>query len=144
MSNRAPYSRVYWSIIDDERFADVYDSDALLGLWLRLLLIADQAWPASALLPSGLRRKNVQILRKAGLLEAEGGRKFRVHGLDAERERRSLAATSRGPNGTQTGRSLAEPRQAEPMHRPEVVMNDFDRRVAATQKMLRETGRLHD
>jgi len=143
MGERAPYSRVYWSVIDDERFADVYKSAVAFGTWVQLLLIADQAWPVSARLPRDISTRGLQKCVDAGLVVLRGGGRFQIHGLDAERERRSAAATSRGPNGNQTGHRRDEPRQDEKAHRPEVV-SDFDRRVAATQKMLRETGRLHD
>src|SRR5690348_15515478 len=59
MTERAAYSRVYWSIVDDPKFESVYDSDSNLAAWLRLLLIADQAHPASAHLPSNVRRSSV-------------------------------------------------------------------------------------
>lgn len=90
MSGRAPYSRVYWSIVDDERFTAVYDDDRALALWLRLLLIADQAHPASAHLPMGTDGGALECLERAGLVEVKGSR-YRIHGLDAERERRSRA-----------------------------------------------------
>jgi hypothetical protein len=99
MSERASYSRVYWSIVDDSKFVNVYDSDANLAAWLRLLLIADQAHPASAHLPSNVRRAAVTALAEAELIDLLPGSRYRVHGLDAERERRRIAATSRGPKG---------------------------------------------
>jgi len=88
VSGRAPYSRVYWSIIDDDRFAVVYDDDAALSAWLRLLLIADQAWPASAHLPIGIKAAALSKLVETGLVVVTGSR-YRIHGLDAERERRA-------------------------------------------------------
>lgn len=88
MSDRAAYSRVYWTIVDDEKFATIYDNDAHLAAWLRLLLIADQTYPASGQLPAGVRRSSVKALTDAGLIDLAGSR-FRVHGLDAERKRRS-------------------------------------------------------
>jgi hypothetical protein len=110
MSERAAYSRVYWSVVDDEKFATIYDDDHHLATWLRLLLVADQSHPASANVPSGTRRQSVAALSSAGLIDLGSGSRFRIHGLDAERERRRIAATSRGdrpptgrgPNGNQT------------------------------------------
>lgn len=113
MSERAAYSRVYWSVVDDPKFASIYDNDHHLATWLRLLLVADQSHPASANVPSGTRRPSVVALAEAGLIDLGTGSRFRVHGLDAERERRRIAATSRGapvdrpptgrgPNGHQT------------------------------------------
>lgn len=129
MSDRAPYSRVYWSVVDDPKFAAIYDDDKHLSTWLRLLLVADQAHPASANIPLGTRRTSVIALAEAGLIDMGTGSRYRVHGLDAERARRKEAATTRkperGPNGTPTvpgreanglgvrGLSLDEPRQDE-------------------------------
>lgn len=98
MSERAAYSRVYWSIIDDPKFATVYDDDHRLATWLRLLLAADQAWPASANLPFGVRKASVAVLCSVGLIDVTGTR-YRVRGLDAERQRRKEWATSRGASG---------------------------------------------
>jgi hypothetical protein len=39
MSERAPYSRVYWAIIDDPKFKSIYDDNHHLASWMRLLLI---------------------------------------------------------------------------------------------------------
>jgi len=130
MSERAAYSRVYWSIVDDPKFISIYDDDHHLASWLRLLLIADQAHPASAHLPANVRRQSVTALADCGLIDLSGQR-YRVHGLDAERERRRLAATNRppttrdpsgtrpvperDPSGIQTrDLSLAEGRQDKP------------------------------
>jgi hypothetical protein len=87
-----PYSRVYWRIVDDERFADIYGSDAHLAAWLRLLLGADQAWPASAPLPANVRRGSVQALVTCGLVDLRPGGFYRIHGLDAERGKRQTQA----------------------------------------------------
>lgn len=97
MGERAAYSRVYWSIVDDPKFVTIYDSDAHLAAWLRLLLIADQAHPASAHLPSNVRRLSVAALAGVELIDLLPGHRYRVHGLDAERLRRRDAATSRPP-----------------------------------------------
>jgi hypothetical protein len=108
MSDRAPYSRVYWTIVDDPKFATIYDNDHHLAAWLRMLLVHDQAHPASGLVPSSCRASSVKALVDATLVDRMGGR-FRIHGLDAERERRAnrtQALPKRGGNGTQTGGSF--------------------------------------
>jgi hypothetical protein len=101
MGERAPYSRVYWSIVDDEKFAAIYDNDRHLATWLRLLIVADAIWPASATLPATARKASVEALIKAELIDPLPGRRYRIHGLDAERGRRREAATSRKPDGDQ-------------------------------------------
>jgi hypothetical protein len=132
MSERAPYSRVYWSIVDDEKFRTVFDDDGHLATWLRLLMSADQAWPASANVPAALRKRSLEELVRVKIVDLVPGGRFRIRGLDAERTRRKLAATSRdskpepspdgdhsgttrGPNGFgMQGLSRAEPSKAEP------------------------------
>jgi hypothetical protein len=96
VSDRAPYSRIYWAIIDDAKFATIYDDDGHLATWLRLLLIADQAWPASAHLPSTARRRSVAELARVGVIDLLPGSRYRIHGLDPERERRGREQTNGG------------------------------------------------
>ena len=88
MSSAGPYSRVYHCIVDDERFASVIDDYAAGWTWVRLLIAAEQAWPSSAFLPRWVRRRPLQVLVDAGIVEREGD-KYRIHGLDAERQGRS-------------------------------------------------------
>lgn len=87
-----PYSRVYWRIVDDDRFADIYGNDSHLASWLRLLIGADQSWPASAPLPASVKRASVRALSGCGLVELRPGSMYRIHGLDAERGRRQSQA----------------------------------------------------
>lgn len=129
MSERAPYSRVYWSVIDDEKFREVYDDDRALACWLRLLIAADAIWPAPASIPATARKAPVAVLVRVGLVDLQPGGRYRIHGLDSERGVRRLAATrlrlGQDPTGPQLvpnrdpvafevpGRSLAEPSLAE-------------------------------
>ena len=87
-----PYVRVYYRIIDDPKFADVYDDKATLGTWLTLLIHADALHPAPATLPQGVRRAHLDKLVKCGLIDLIGERRYRMHGLAAEREKRAEAA----------------------------------------------------
>lgn len=102
MSDRAPYSRIYHSIVDDPKFAAVYDDDRRLATWLRLLIVAEQAHPASAYIPEGTNRGALTALVDCGLVDIGTGRRFRIHGLDAERTRRGDAARV---GGLASGRS---------------------------------------
>jgi uncharacterized protein YbdZ (MbtH family) len=102
MSERAPYSRVYWAVVDDPKFATIYGDDHHLATWLRLLMAADALWPASCSLPANARKASVKALSDAGLIDILPFG-FRVRGLDAERGRRREAArsgTGRHPDGT--------------------------------------------
>ena len=86
------YSRVYHEALDDPKFLDVWDDDARLSLWVRLLVAADMAWPASATLPRSTRRSALASLVECGLVDLVSGDRYRIHGLDPERNARSNAA----------------------------------------------------
>jgi hypothetical protein len=90
---RDPYVKVYYRIADDPRFVTVFEDDGALSWWLRLLLIADGTWPASAHVPASCKPKALSMLVEAGLIELTGNQRFRVHGMDAEREKRSEHAS---------------------------------------------------
>jgi hypothetical protein len=119
MSERRPYSRIYWSVLDDPKFETIYGDDAAFALWVRLLLTADALWPSPAPLPRGTKPKALVRLVEAGIVDTLSGDRYRIHGLDNEREIRKQLATTRGPDGhrTVTGREasgdLAKPSQAE-------------------------------
>jgi hypothetical protein len=87
------YSRVYWEAVDDPKFSDVWGDDHALAAWLRLLVAADMAWPASANVYHGIHRGALATLCKAGLVDMQATGRFRIHGLDKEREARSSAAS---------------------------------------------------
>jgi hypothetical protein len=87
-----PYVRVYYRIIDDPKFAAVYDNDPALATWLRLLLAADAMYPAPAPLPRGVKRPALARLVDAELIDLMPGDRYRLHGLHGERERRQEQA----------------------------------------------------
>jgi hypothetical protein len=89
---KRPYSRVYWEALDDPKFAHVWDDDHALAAWLRLLVAADMAWPASATLYHGVRRPAIRKLCDVGLVDMQTSGRYRIHGLDKEREARSEEA----------------------------------------------------
>lgn len=128
MSGRAPYSRVYWEIVDDPKFAYVYDDDRALACWLRLLMIADQAHPASAHLPHFADKRAVQKLVEVGLVDVQGGGRYRIRGLDAERERRS--------------RRTQEDPSPEPITQPVGDQQVTNRSATGDQSVPRARGRL--
>jgi hypothetical protein len=137
-----PYVRVYYSILEDERFATIYLNDHHLAWWLRLLLTADAMYPAPAPIPRRVNPRSLTALVDCGLVELVSGDCYRIHGLQAERERRSyqgIAGASarwggrnanalptqseRNANGVRPGNangmlaepSLDEPSQTEPL-----------------------------
>lgn len=107
MSERQPYSRVYWRVLDDVRFDTVRHDMRHFGSWALLLVVADMAYPAPAFVPPVVPGKSLRALADAGLIELLAGGRYRVHGLDAERVRRAASArasadarwSDRSPNG---------------------------------------------
>lgn len=138
MSERAPYSRVYWTVRGDDRLKTIYADDHHWATWNRLLLAADMAWPAPADLPANARRASLRALVDAGVIELLPGGLFRFHGLDAERGRRRVAATSRPPSGPRPvperspdgfhtqGLSRAEPSRAKTSRAEAPATEDTD------------------
>jgi len=90
---RRPYSRVYWEALDDPKFATVWDDDRALAAWLRLLVAADMAWPASASLYHGVNRAALTKLCDVGLVDMQTAGRYRIHGLDKERAARARQAS---------------------------------------------------
>jgi len=93
--SEGPYSRIYWSIVDHPRFEKVYNDDYALALWVRLLVLADSMWPASAPIPAlprsrGTPNRALTVLIECGLVvPSEDRRRYTIRGMNAERERRS-------------------------------------------------------
>ena len=79
---------VRFDIEDDERLATIYPDDGTLGLWLRLLLLAEHAWPKPAYLPRRTNGQRLRTLVEAGCIVMIDRDRFRFHGLDAEHQRR--------------------------------------------------------
>ncbi len=118
MSDDRKYSRVYHEAVDDPKFRDVWDDDARLALWVRLLVMADEAWPASATLPRSTRRAALAALVACKLVDLTSGDHYRIHGLDAERNaRRNAAAYAAGlrwhRNGTAARNAETMPSREE-------------------------------
>lgn len=107
-----PYVRVYYRIIDDPKFEGVYDHDATLATWLRLLLAADAMYPAPATLPRSVKPAALQRLVKAELVDLLPGDRYRLHGLKGERDRRQeqarKAARKRWDDAGETADAMPE------------------------------------
>jgi hypothetical protein len=84
------YCRVYHEIVDDPKFRRVYDDDAALATWLRMLLIADAMYPASAPMPA--TTPAVELLLRVKLIQRRPGNRYIVTGLERERAMRSQSA----------------------------------------------------
>jgi hypothetical protein len=94
VSERAPYSRVYWSVMDDPKFDGIREDMRLMGSWLTLLVAADMAWPAPAYPPMIVPKAAVKALVEAGLVDSLSGGRYRIHGLDKERAERASTASA--------------------------------------------------
>ena len=98
-----PYSRLYWKFVDE--FTGVYDDDVLFAWYVRLLVIADGAFPMAATLPRRIDDETISALRDAELIELCGVDRYRIRGMAAERARRSDVGRA---GGLASGRSRAQ------------------------------------
>jgi hypothetical protein len=111
-----PYSRIYWSVMSDEKFDGIRDDVRLFGSWSLLLVVADMAWPAPAYVPPVVPRAAIARLSDCGLIDLLDRHRYRVHGLDKERDKRSQSARnaaalrwqSNGNAETMPSRGIAE------------------------------------
>jgi hypothetical protein len=97
-----PYSRLYWKVMSDEKFDGIREDLRLFGAWSLLLVIADMAYPVPAYIPPTVPRASVRRLVEVGLIDEMPGHRYLVHGLEAERVRRSEAGRA---GGKASGRS---------------------------------------
>lgn len=86
--------RIYFEARDDERFAHAYECDTCWAAYSRLLMDAEAAYPTAASLPVSLKRHAKAHLIDAGIIELRPHDCFVVHGLAAERTRRSHQGTA--------------------------------------------------
>src|SRR5688572_13480762 len=73
-------------------FPAIWDDDHTLSTWLRLFALADKQWPSPAEMPRSARPAIVKRLVDAGLISLEPNHRYKVRGLDAQRQRRSEQA----------------------------------------------------
>jgi hypothetical protein len=118
------YVRVYYSVVNDERFAEVYHDARHLGTWLQLLLVADAMYPADAPIPAYASRASVKALVDCGLIDLRPHSQYRVHGLASEREMRTHSARNAAAVRWQSGRN------ADPMPRRDETRRDESRAPA--------------
>jgi len=130
------YCRVYYDVIDDPKFKDIYPDKVALGWWLTLLLIADAMWPASAPLPYGIDEQILARLVKRDIVIVEGPM-YRLKGLDKERSQRSRAAADAArmrwhSDRNATASSSEMPSQAKPSQaKPSLATRESDDDIVA-------------
>lgn len=105
--NQDPYARIYYKVMEDEKFDGIREDMRLFGAWSMLLLVAEMAYPNPALLPAFVPRGSVRALADRGLVDLLSGGRYRVHGLEAEREARSARGRP-GGMARQAGRSVTD------------------------------------
>jgi hypothetical protein len=119
MRDDPKYVRVYYSVVNDDRFAEIYHDARRFGAWLQLLLVADAMYPADAPIPAYIHRPSLKALTDAGLVELCAHQHYRMHGLASERGKRSQSARNAAVLRWQSARnadpmpSRAEQRQDE-------------------------------
>jgi hypothetical protein len=84
-----PYSRMYWSVMDDPKFDGVREDVRLFGAWALFLLYADMSYPAPTYRPPTISIGVMNRLVAQGLVDELSGKRYRIHGLASEREMRS-------------------------------------------------------
>lgn len=96
MSAVRKFARFYYPEFQRD-YPDVYADDNAFSAWLRLLVISEQAWPATPELPRSIRPKALRVLtapRERGPLVTVTGHGFAIKGFAAERSRRHDAAVA--------------------------------------------------
>ena len=102
MPDDRKYARVYFSVIDDPKFREVYRNEAAFGTWVKLLMAADSVWPASCALPRWVKPAPLKLLTDSGIVDVLDSDTYRIRGLDKERKARAAAAAV---GGKASGRS---------------------------------------
>jgi hypothetical protein len=81
--------RIYYSVVDDPKFATIYPNDLHFLTYIRLLMEADKWHPSPAPIPRKIRKPSLTELVRVGIVDLVNADHYRIHGLEAERERRS-------------------------------------------------------
>lgn len=130
-AQRDPYVRVYYSVVDDPKFAGMKLETK--GAWLDLLIAADSMYPAPAPLPRWLPKRIQVELTRRGIIDPVGSDHYRIHGLESERSKRSAAGKS-GANARWNANAL--PSQSEA-----IMPNDALRSTPSNSTPLRADAR---
>lgn len=85
------FVKVYYEDLRRD-YPEIYDDDAALAAWLRLLVIQDKMWPEPAELPRSVRARVLAVLTRAKLVAVAANHTFTVRGYIRERTARQATA----------------------------------------------------
>lgn len=83
-ASKRPFVRVYYEDLSRD-YPAVYDDDAALAAWLRLLVIVDKMWPIRPELPRSVRPRALALLTESKLVTLVPPHHYRIRGYEAER-----------------------------------------------------------
>lgn len=86
-----PFVRIYYGKLQKEYPLVLYDPTAL-ATYVRLLIVADQAWPAKPVLPTATRRADLELLRKGDLVTVGDHDIYTIKGYHKDRAKRQATA----------------------------------------------------
>lgn len=123
MKSDRRYVRVY---DDDLRrdYAAIWNDDAALATWLRLLAVADKMWPTLPELPRRVADGPLAALVKCGLVELMPDDCYRIRGHNAERNARRNAAAYAAAERWQSDRNADGNAEAMPKRERDETRRD--------------------
>lgn len=86
-----PFVRIYYVDLQRDYRQILYDPTAF-STYVRLLILADQAWPAMPVLPKAVRRADLAMLTTCGLIATDELGIYTVKGYHKERAERAKKA----------------------------------------------------
>lgn len=89
-ADRRRYARFYYADFMRD-YPDIYGDDAAFAAFMRLLTVAEMAWPATPELPRSIRPKGLRTLVDRGLVKVTG-HTFLLKGFVKERTLRADSA----------------------------------------------------
>lgn len=119
-----PYIRIYHDDLLRD-YPHVWNDDAALAAFNRLLVVADKMWPILPELPRSVSRRALAVLnqpnaRGARLVELEPAHCYRIRGHDTERQKRQDSARNAAGVRWDSERNAASttPGNADAMPKP--------------------------
>lgn len=139
------YVRIYY--VDLERdYPEVWFDPTCLSTFVRLLALADRAWPSSPLMPPAMRRADLALMESVGLLVRLSHHRYTLKGYADEREKRQAAArkgtdarwSGRNANAMQTDMQTQSKRTSVARTKPKTSPRPSTETIGASAPMARE------